>query len=47
MRYKKEVNYLDEKQLEVMKMVVNGEKLETKPYSEKITMDLYTIKIRK
>ena len=31
----------------VMKMVVNGEKLEAEPYSEKTTMDLYTIKIRK
>lgn len=31
----------------VMKMVVNGEKLEAEPYSEKATMDLYTIKIRK
>ena len=31
----------------VMKMVVNGEKLEAETYSEKTTMDLYTIKIRK
>ena len=31
----------------VIKMVVNGEKLEAETYSEKTTMDLYTIKIRK
>ena len=30
-----------------MKMVVNGGKLEAEPYSEKTTMDLNTIKIRK
>ncbi|MDD7268854.1 MAG: hypothetical protein SOX89_05830 [Treponema sp.] len=28
--YNKEVNYLDEKKLEVMKMVADGEKLEEK-----------------
>ena len=30
-----------------MKIVVDGEKLESETYSEKITMDLYTIKRKK